>query len=205
MTRWPLIPTLLVALAVAAMIGLGVWQLDRKREKEAAIAQFAANIARPATTFPRSGVGEAALFRTSSVDCRRVLGWRRASGRSASGTRGWRLIASCATADGEPAIPVQLGIARSPDATPAWSGGIVRGYISHAPDHRALITGLFDRTPKRLMLVAATPPAGLEANPAPDLSAVPNNHLAYAVQWFLFAAIAGVIYLLALRRRSGTS
>jgi surfeit locus 1 family protein len=30
---------------------------------------------------------------------------------------------------------------------------------------------------------------------------VPNNHLSYAVQWFLFAAIASVIYVLAVRRR----
>jgi len=30
---------------------------------------------------------------------------------------------------------------------------------------------------------------------------IPNNHLAYAVQWFLFAGIAGVIYALALKRR----
>jgi surfeit locus 1 family protein len=30
---------------------------------------------------------------------------------------------------------------------------------------------------------------------------VPNNHLAYAVQWFLFAAVASVIYVLALRWR----
>ena len=52
------------------------------------------------------------------------------------------------------------------------------------------------------MLVAAPPPAGLAANPGPDLSAVPNNHLAYAVQWFLFAGIAAIIYLLALRRRA---
>ncbi|MBM3928735.1 MAG: SURF1 family protein, partial [Sphingomonadales bacterium] len=39
------------------------------------------------------------------------------------------------------------------------------------------------------------------ANPAPDLSAVPNNHLAYAVQWFLFAVVAAIIYAMALRRR----
>jgi surfeit locus 1 family protein len=31
---------------------------------------------------------------------------------------------------------------------------------------------------------------------------VPNNHLAYAVQWFLFAGVAAVIYALALRRRT---
>ena len=58
--------------------------------------------------------------------------------------------------------------------------------------------------PKTLMLVSDTPAAGLDANPGPDLSAVPNNHLAYAVQWFIFAALAGIIYGLALRWR-GTS
>jgi cytochrome oxidase assembly protein ShyY1 len=30
---------------------------------------------------------------------------------------------------------------------------------------------------------------------------MPNNHLAYAVQWFLFAAIALIIYIIAVRRR----
>ena len=33
--KLPLIPTILVALAVAAMIGLGIWQLERRKEKEA--------------------------------------------------------------------------------------------------------------------------------------------------------------------------
>ena len=51
------------------------------------------------------------------------------------------------------------------------------------------------------MLVAATPANGLEASAPPSLKDVPNNHLAYAVQWFLFAGIAAIIYGLALRRR----
>lgn len=37
------------------------------------------------------------------------------------------------------------------------------------------------------------------APPSPDT--IPNNHLSYAVQWFLFAGIAAVIYALALRQR----
>ena len=52
------------------------------------------------------------------------------------------------------------------------------------------------------MLVADPPLAGLDPNPGPDLSAVPNNHLAYAVQWFVFASLAALIYALALRRRT---
>lgn len=201
MRRIPVVATAVVLLAVAAMIALGVWQLDRKGQKEAAIAQFAANIGRPAAAFPASGVGDAMLFRTSAIDCRRVTGWSRESGRAADGTRGWRLIAECATGAAGPAVPIQLGVAASPAAAPAWRGGPVAGYISHAPDHKALIAGVFDHSPKPLMLVAAAPPAGLLANPGPDLSSVPNNHLAYAVQWFLFAGIALVIYGLALRRR----
>ena len=52
-----------------------------------------------------------------------------------------------------------------------------------------------------LMLVADTPPPGLAANAGPDLSSIPNNHFAYAIQWFCFAATALIIYVLAVRRR----
>ena len=50
-------------------------------------------------------------------------------------------------------------------------------------------------------LVADRPQAGLAANGRPDQSEIPNNHFAYAVQWFVFAATALVIYGLALRKR----
>src|SRR3546814_14749387 len=43
--RWPLIPTLLVLAAVAVMIALGVWQLQRKSDKEALIALYQRNMA----------------------------------------------------------------------------------------------------------------------------------------------------------------
>ena len=38
-------------------------------------------------------------------------------------------------------------------------------------------------------------------NAPPSIESIPNNHLAYAVQWFLFAAVAAIIYVIALRRR----
>ena len=41
---------------------------------------------------------------------------------------------------------------------------------------------------------------GIEAMPV-DTSSIPNDHWGYAIQWFLFAAVAVVIYLLALRGR----
>jgi cytochrome oxidase assembly protein ShyY1 len=42
---------------------------------------------------------------------------------------------------------------------------------------------------------------GLQASAPPDVATIPNNHTMYAVQWFIFAALAVVIYGLALRRR----
>ena len=199
--RVPVLPTLLVGLAVAVMIALGMWQLDRREQKESAIRRLAANISRPPVPFPSPPFGDALLFRRATATCPRVVTWSRESGRSASGMRGWRQIAGCAGEAGKQAFSIQLGISRDFGTTPRFAGGDVRGYISHAPDHRSLLSGMFDRSPTPLMLVADTPPTGLEANPPPDLSAVPNNHLAYAVQWFVFASVAAVIYALALRRR----
>jgi hypothetical protein len=79
---------------------------------------------------------------------------------------------------------VVLGWSRLPMAAGGWSGGEVRGVIAPGP-----------------RLVASPPLAGLEANAMPDPADIPNNHFAYAVQWFVFAATALVIYGLALRKR----
>lgn len=190
----PVLPTLVVAFAVAAMVALGLWQLtDRLPKKQAYLQQLAANPAKPPIAFPQTS-DDRLLFRRARVACAQPVAIR----REGAGKAGYRLIATCARGE-----QVQLGTTRDFGATVTWPGGPVTGFISHAPDTRPLIAGLFDRTPVPLMLVADTPPAGLAPNAAPDLSAVPNNHLAYAVQWFVFAGVAAIIYLLALRRRRG--
>ena len=197
MRRVPVIPTVLVAFAVAAMIGLGLWQLlDRLPRKEAYLTHLAANPAKPPIAFP-DRPDDRLLFRRASIRCLPQVPIRRAG----AGAAGFRLIATCRTGAEGPGAQVQLGTTHDPRGIVAWNGGRVSGYISHAPDTRPLIAGLFDRTPTPLMLVADASPRGLAANSPPDLSAVPNNHLAYGVQWFLFAGIAAIIYALALRRR----
>ena len=50
----------------------------------------------------------------------------------------------------------------------------------------------------------APPVAGLDAVQPPSPEDIPNNHWAYAVQWFLFAGIAAVIYAMAVARRVRT-
>lgn len=202
MTRLPMIPTMIVALAAAAMVALGVWQLRRADEKAALLQTLAANQHQPPIAFPAIPIGDQLLFRRASAFCLSVTGWTTQSGRDAKGQSGWRKIAQCRTGAEGPGFQVQLGIGGDPNAKPNWKGGKVSGFISHAPSATPLIASMLGGGgPKTLMLVADTPPTGLRANAGPDLSAVPNNHLAYAVQWFVFAALAIIIYAVALQRR----
>ncbi len=200
--KLPVLPTIIVGLAVAAMIALGFWQLDRRGQKAAALATYAGNSALPVMAFPNPPVGDEHLFRRASAMCLQVVGWTEQAGRAEDGTKGWRHIAQCRTGIEALTIPIDMGVSTAPGATPLWQGGDVTGTITHAPDSTPLLASLLrKRGPRPLMLVAQTPAPGLSESARPDPASVPNNHLAYAVQWFLFAAIALVIYLLALRWR----
>jgi cytochrome oxidase assembly protein ShyY1 len=84
-------------------------------------------------------------------------------------------------------MQVDIGWSRSSDP-PRWNGGQVSGII--APDRK-----------HGMRLVAATAPPGLKPSMPPSARNIPDNHLLYAIQWFIFAGIAGLIYVLALRRR----
>jgi surfeit locus 1 family protein len=198
--RVPVLPTILVAVMIAAMLALGLWQLlVRLPEKEAYIAQLRANPAKPAIAFPIAP-DDALLFRRTSAMCLEPVTLRRAG----AGKAGFRLIAACRTGAEGPGVQVQLGTTHDPTSKIVWRGGYVTGWISHAPSERPLIASLADHAPQPLLLVADRPAPGLAANTQPTADLVPNNHLSYAVQWFLFAAIAAVIYASALRARLRT-
>lgn len=187
--RLPLLPTVIVGLAVALMLALGVWQLGRAKEKEALLARYSAAEAMAASTpWPRTPEErERALYRASAVDCRQVLAFRETAGRSANGQPGWAHVARCRLAEGGEA-EVALGWSREPQA-PVWKGGRVTGFVAPAGEG--------------VRLVAAPAQGGLAELAPPDPRDLPNNHLSYAVQWFFFAATAIVVYALALRRRQG--
>lgn len=191
MKRWPVIPTLIVGVAVAVMVMLGVWQLHRADWKTHLLADYAAAAGKPPVEWPtKPDTADLPLYRKSSLDCRQVTGWRSVSGRNAADVPGYVHIATCMIVGSEDATAqVVTGWSAGPDH-PRWSGGVVRGTI--APDAR-----------HGLKLVADTPVPGFATLQPPSLDDIPNNHMAYAVQWFLFALVACVIYVLALRRRQG--
>jgi surfeit locus 1 family protein len=200
----PLIPTLLVGLACAAMIALGVWQLERRGEKAGLLTLYRANLNKPEINLPNLGpVADAVMFRKTTALCLSVKAWQVEGGRSSTGRTGFRWIAECSTGAEGPGLIADMGVAQDPKAKPVWTGGTVSGRITREPDHGSLIGKLFGASKVlRPMIVAETAPAGLLPSQPPDPDEVPNNHLAYAVQWFLFSAIAALIYVLALRRRN---
>jgi cytochrome oxidase assembly protein ShyY1 len=201
--RLPIIPTIVVALAVAAMVALGVWQLQRKAEKEALIAIYLANVGKPAITFPElAPIRDSEMFRKSSVNCLEVVGWQSGSGRDAQGKPGIQFIAECKTGAEGPGALVAFGIADRPDFKPNWKGGVVQGTIVLEPNRHSFLERMIGVIPTPLpMLIADSAPEGMRSVAQSDPKDVTNNHLSYAVQWFFFAAAALVIYLLALRRR----
>ena len=52
------------------------------------------------------------------------------------------------------------------------------------------------------MIVSDAAAPGLKPTAQPNPADIPNNHLSYAVQWFLFAAVALIIYGVALWQRA---
>ena len=187
--RLPILPTILVAAAVAVMIGLGVWQLSRAEWKERLIAQYRAAEKLPPIAFPTApATGEAPLFRWATGFCLKPVSKRAVAGANRRGETGYVHIVVCSTGAEGPGMAVELGWSRDPNARWQWAGGPVTGMIAPDREHR-------------LRLVAASAPPGLEPSALPSLESIPNNHLLYAVQWFLFAAIALIIYVLAVRKR----
>lgn len=186
--RIPIFPTLVVLIAAGIMIQLGFWQLDRKAWKDGLIVrydlaeQMSSQVPWPDT---RAGI-DAALFRHSALDCLTTGNGSAIAGRNGKGEAGWAHIIGCSRAGGLSA-EVVLGWSQDPQPR-EWAGGTVSGLIAPGGKQGA-------------RLIANPPLTGLEANARPDPANIPNNHLAYAVQWFLFAGVALVIYALALRKR----
>lgn len=182
----PIIPTILVVAAAAVMVSLGVWQLGRADEKAELIARYESALAETGEVeWPEPSEYEKVLFRRTSVNCTNVRGIDSIAGKSDRGRSGWVYVARC-DHDAEGTADVTIGWSTDPNP-PAWEGGQVTGRI--APYRESI------------RVIAEAPQAGLVPLAEPDPADLPNNHLAYAGQWFFFALTALVIYFLALRRR----
>lgn len=193
MRRAPIVATILVAAAVALMIGLGLWQIRRSHENERLLAEYNAASKLPPIAYPTGALkGPLPLFRWSTGFCLNVVGQRATAGRNRKGDLGWVHIVQCASGAEGPGMSVEIGWSNDPEARVNWRGGLVSGII--VPDRLS-----------RIRLVAASAPPGLEPAGFPSadtaVPVTPGRNRMYALQWFSFAAIALLIYGLALRKR----
>lgn len=187
--RLPLLATLVVGAAVLTMIALGVWQMSRAKWKDGLVAQYAEASKLPPITFPTVPLNtkNLPLYRYATGNCLEVVGRRTVAGTDRGGEPGFAQVADCRTGAEGPGMAVVIGWSKNPKAGTNWKGGPVSGIIG--PD-----------AVSRMHLVADGAAPGLEPAAPPSVTSIPNNHRSYAVQWFLFAGIALVIYLIALRR-----
>ena len=198
MRRLPVISTIIVALAVATMIALGIWQLQRARWKETLLADYGRAMALPAVDLdPLLASGRPLpelSFRRALVTCdARDVAVEAQAGRNAADVAGQAYYVACR--------PGAAGVAARLRINAGWSD---RPDASRRLTLTGLVAGRLGAVGADgpITLVAATPaPPLATASAPPDLAAIPNNHRSYAVQWFAFALTAAVIYLLALRTR----
>ena len=199
MKRIPPVPTLIVALAVAAMVGLGIWQLQRAEWKERLLADYAAAASMAAVDLDPLLDGRPALppisFRRALVTCRaQGVEPEVRAGRNAQDAVGQVYVIPCRPgAEGLAGrLRVNVGWSARPDAAlrPSLSG-IVAGRLGAVGEDGPIV------------LTAATAAPPLAPSAPASIESIPNNHRFYAFHWFLFALAAAVIFLLALRRRRG--
>jgi len=203
MRRVPIVATTVVTAAIATMIWLGIWQIQRARWKEGLLASYrAAALAPQMNGLPRDAGADRVAFRRTALSCTIVTDSTQIGGPGPDGRTGYRNIAGCRLGDGR-TIMVDLGWnAVGVTASPLRLGEHIEGRGRLIPDD-VLARRILPDAPKALslLLVLESPAPGLAPSTAPSIETIPNNHRGYAVQWFLFAGVALVIYLLALRKR----
>ena len=174
--KLPFLSTLIVLVAIGIMIALGLWQLGRLHQKEDLLARYRQAQAKSAeVAWPRDEEAQQdLLYRRAKLMCEEAKDHSSMAGRNVRGEAGVAQTARCLLPGGARALVV-LGWSRQPNIAVTWRGGEVRGVIAPGP-----------------RLIADPPLDGLQANAIPDPAEIPNNHLSYAIQWFLFAATAAL-------------
>jgi surfeit locus 1 family protein len=208
---------LLVAGVVVLMVSLGFWQLRRLDERREQNALVAAGSAMPPVAVgdeldpgDEGDVVDALRFR--AVAARGTYSTSTVVRATQAGASGGRVFSVLDLGDGEQVAVLRGFVPQAGDgsvaAPPPPNGDVEVEGIAIPRDRLELVTrqALDDLAEDHLGLLpvvvqatGADDPA-LAVVPLPDLGEGP--HLSYAVQWFLFSAVAVVGYPLLLRRRA---
>lgn len=199
----PVIGTAVVFLLTAFLAGLGIWQLQRAQWKADLIAKLEAAPGQPLLTpkdFYEAMIGlRSVQYRRAQHICRPgpVRPYDLKGGASAAGQGGFLVLVNCNPDNPAPDLVVVAGWTRNPDAMTMsytvdtmFEGLIIERPYGDAPDK------------PQFMLIPSEAAPGLQPSRLPSARDLPDNHLAYAGQWFGLALTLIVIYGLWLRRRA---
>lgn len=222
-------PTVMTVPALAALVALGTWQVERLAWKEALIAERAAGLAAPPLALPREVEDPAGLaFRRVTVRGRfRHEAEFHLLATSRTGRAGYHVITPLVRGDGGATVLIDRGWVpyerKDPETRAAGQldgtvpvTGIVRGPGAQGrfvPDNRPEENTWYWRD-LDAMAARAGPdvrPLLVEAGPAPNPGGYPlggqtrtelaNRHLGYALTWYALAAALAVIYVVYHRQR----
>ncbi len=226
--------TIAVAIALAILIGLGTWQLQRLAWKRNVLERVAALEAAPAqpigAVLERIGEGADADFTRVTATCPGLGSAPFLELYSVRGGQaGSRLISACRVASGRyGSVLVDRGFvgdtisarpAVSDSGEPVTVTGVLRqpetGNAFSAPnqpnrwytrDVAAMAAQLKAPSPAPLFLMAETPsnPEWKALIPAPIPTDIPNRHLEYALTWYGLAGALLGVYAAMLLRRRKT-
>ena len=160
--RVPVIPTIVVIIAAATMVALGVWQLGRKEEKEALLATFARNASDTQVRDLGEVKPQEATYRRVRFDCRSPANWNAVAGRSATGRSGYVHRYECGVYAGQVAALVTGEIGWSPGPQqPDFAGGQIVGRLAALGDGYKIVseTGLAGLEPSAQPCLLYTSPS----------------------------------------------
>jgi cytochrome oxidase assembly protein ShyY1 len=242
--RSVLVPTVTTIIVVAALLSLGVWQLERRVDKLALIAALEERLAAAPVALPPRAQWESLSpskdeFRRVTLkgvfdmrDPAQVFTSSSPLRKDVSGTGTW-LFAPVRLVDGDTVVVNRGFIADGQEFTPRYTDdpATLTGYIRfpeepswltpHADrskrlwfvrDHLAMAQLLSWAEPRRVApfyidLESPAPPGGIP-KPGPLQVNLKNDHLQYAITWFLLAAAVSIAFAVWLRgalRRPTTS
>lgn len=215
--------TLATALALAVLVALGIWQLERRTEKHALLARIAERSAMaPAPIEILLATGDYAAHRPAAAQGTFIAGHQAYvfAPRTDKGptVQGYKRVSAFALASGgtilvdEGWVPAEWrerpGVSARQDETEIE--GVLRpptapGAFTPPPDatkrivfvrDSTAIAGLLGLKLKTSLVFEATTRSGDNGpEPLPYAIDLPDNHLNYALTWFSLALVLLVVYL----------
>lgn len=212
-----LLPGICTIAALAVLIGLGTWQIERMHWKHAALAAIAAAEARPGVDLPESPppflkVRASGRLRFDLAALYGAEGRERLSGP----VMGAQLLVPLERESGPPVL-VMLGWVPGLPAERAPRAGTVEGYV-RPPEPAGAFAAKDDPAGRRFysldpaaigpalglasvapfVIVALGVPQEGQPEPARTLPRPSDNHLSYAITWYgLAAGLVGVFFFFA--------